>query len=120
MVTGKIPSSHGAVPPLLTSPDPPSALRHAAVGRVLGGGLSVSPPSIAAMQASAAARSPSAAGSWDGLRAMCRAAPPVPGPAAPGLCQVCKGPARRGCARCYQCELHAQSAPGLLADAKSL
>jgi hypothetical protein len=30
---------------------------------------------------------------------------------------VCKGPARRGCARCFQCELHAQSAPGLLADA---
>lgn len=69
------------------------------------------------MQASAAARSPSAAGSWDGLRAMCRAAPPVPGPVVPGLCQVCKGPARRGCARCYQCELHTQSAPGLLADA---
>jgi hypothetical protein len=69
------------------------------------------------MQASAAARSPSAAGSWDGLRAMCRAVPPVPGLVAPGLCQVCKGPARRGCARCYQCELHVQSAPGLLADA---
>jgi hypothetical protein len=48
---------------------------------------------------------------------MCRAAPSVPGPLAPGLCQVCKGSARRGCARCYQCELHAQSAPGLLADA---
>jgi hypothetical protein len=94
-------------------------LRQAAAGRLLGRGLSVSPPSIAAMQASAAARSPSAAGSWDGLRAMCQAAPPVPGPVAPGLCQVCKGPARRGCARCYQCELHVQSAPGLLADAKS-
>ena len=33
-----------------------------------------------------------------------------------GLCQVCKGPARPGYARCFQCELHAQSAPGLLAD----
>src|SRR5437762_794723 len=31
MVTGKIPSSHGAAPPLLTSPDPPSALRQAAL-----------------------------------------------------------------------------------------
>jgi len=117
---------------LLVSPDPPSplrqaavgpcgkqpsALRQAAVGRLLCRGLSVSPPSIAAMQASAAARSLSAAGSWDGLRAMCRAVPPVPGLVAPGLCQVCKGPARRGCARCYQCELHVQSAPGLLADA---
>jgi hypothetical protein len=27
------------------------------------------------------------------------------------------GPAGRGYARCFQCELHAQSAPGLLADA---
>ncbi len=85
------------------------------------------------MQASAAARFPSAArfppaaGSWDSLRALCQAAPPMPVPVAPGpvpvapgLCQVCTGPARHGCARCYQCELHAQSAPGLLADAKSL
>ncbi len=75
------------------------------------------------MQASAAARFPSAArfppaaGSWDSLRALCQAAPPMPVPVAPGLCQVCTGPARHGCARCYQCELHAQ---GLLADAKSL
>jgi hypothetical protein len=30
---------------------------------------------------------------------------------------VCQGPARPGYARCFQCELHAQSAPGLLADA---
>ena len=47
---------------------------------------------------------------------MCRAALPVPGPAASAVCQVCSGPARTGYARCYQCELHAQSAPGLLAD----
>jgi hypothetical protein len=33
-----------------------------------------------------------------------------------GLCLVCRGPVRPGYARCYQCELHAQSAPGLLAD----
>ena len=37
--------------------------------------------------------------------------------AAPGLCRACRGPARPGYARCFQCELHAQSAPGLLADA---
>ncbi len=33
------------------------------------------------------------------------------------MCQACQGPARPGYARCFQCELHAQSAPGLLADA---
>jgi hypothetical protein len=68
------------------------------------------------MQASAAARSPLAAKSWDGLRALCQAGLPVTGPAAPGLCQACQGPARQGYARCFQCELHAQTAPGLLAD----
>jgi len=41
---------------------------------------------------------------------------PVPRLAAAGLCQACKGPARPGYTRCFQCELHAQSAPGLLAD----
>ena len=40
----------------------------------------------------------------------------MPSPA-PGRCRVCQGPARPGYARCFQCELHAQSAPGLLADA---
>ena len=76
----------------------------------------MSPPSIAVMQAPAVARSTSASGSWDGLRAVRRAALPVPGPVAPAACQVCTGAARPGYARCYQCELHAQSAPGLLAD----
>jgi len=33
------------------------------------------------------------------------------------MCRVCQGAARPGYARCFQCELHAQSAPGLLADA---
>jgi len=66
------------------------------------------------MQASAAPRSPAAA--WDGLRARCREGLSLPGPA-PGRCRACQGPARPGYARCYQCELHAQSAPGLLADA---
>jgi hypothetical protein len=37
------------------------------------------------------------------------------GPA--GLCLVCAGPVRAGYLRCFQCDLHAQSAPGLLADA---
>jgi hypothetical protein len=38
-------------------------------------------------------------------------------PAVPaGLCLVCRGPARSGYLRCFQCDLHAQSAPGLLAD----
>jgi hypothetical protein len=54
---------------------------------------------------------------WDGLRALCQAVPPVPCAVASGVCQVCKGPARPGYAHCFQCELHAQSAPGMLADA---
>ncbi|HYB86339.1 MAG TPA: hypothetical protein VEC76_05775 [Streptosporangiaceae bacterium] len=53
---------------------------------------------------------------WDVLRAMGQAGRPVPRPV-PGRCRVCTGPARRGYARCFQCELHAQCAPGLLADA---
>lgn len=40
----------------------------------------------------------------------------APRPGCPGLCIVCRGPARAGCSRCYQCELHAESAPGGLAD----
>src|SRR5215470_14502211 len=68
------------------------------------------------MQASAAPRSLAGAAAWAGLRARCREGLPVPGPE-PGRCGACRGPARPGYARCYQCELHAQSAPGLLADA---
>src|SRR5215469_3114830 len=57
--------------------------------------------------------------SWDALRARARAAiaglpaPPEPGP---GVCAACRGPLRRGYSRCFQCSLHAQSAPGMLAD----
>ena len=68
------------------------------------------------MQTSVAPRPPRAAAAWDGLRARCREGLPVPHPA-PGRCRTCQGPVRPGYARCYQCELHAQSAPGLLADA---
>jgi hypothetical protein len=56
---------------------------------------------------------------WDILRARARAAtvglPAVPEPG-PGVCACCRGPARRGFARCFHCGLHAESAPGLLAD----
>jgi hypothetical protein len=56
---------------------------------------------------------------WDILRARARAAtaelPGVPEPG-PGVCACCHGPARRGFAQCFQCRLHAESAPGLLAD----
>jgi hypothetical protein len=52
---------------------------------------------------------------WDGLRAMGPAGRPVPHPV-PGRCRVCTGPAHPGYTRCFQCELHAQCAPGLLAD----
>jgi hypothetical protein len=40
-------------------------------------------------------------------------APQRPGP---GLCGCCRGPAARGQARCYQCDLHAELLPGLLPD----
>jgi hypothetical protein len=32
------------------------------------------------------------------------------------VCATCRGPARRGFARCFHCGLHAESAPGVLAD----
>jgi len=54
---------------------------------------------------------------WDRLRAMCQADLLTPRSTPPGLCRACMGPAGPGYARCFQCELHAQSAPGLLADA---
>jgi hypothetical protein len=56
---------------------------------------------------------------WDVLRARARAVtaglPGVPGPG-PGVCASCRGPARRGYAHCFNCGLHAETAPGLLAD----
>jgi hypothetical protein len=59
------------------------------------------------------------AGSWEILRNRARAAtaglPAVPEPG-PGVCASCRGPARRGFTRCFHCGLHAESAPGLLAD----
>ncbi len=64
---------------------------------------------------------PSKAGAlpWDILRARVRAAtaglPAVPEPG-PGVCACCRGPSGRGFARCFQCRLHEESAPGLLAD----
>src|SRR5947207_4677247 len=58
-------------------------------------------------------------GDWEILRARARAAsaglPAVPEPG-PGVCTTCRGPARRGFARCFHCGLHVESAPGLLAD----
>ncbi len=39
-----------------------------------------------------------------------------PAPGAAARCAGCLGPVRAGCARCYQCALHAESAPGGLAD----
>jgi hypothetical protein len=56
---------------------------------------------------------------WDVLRARSRAVtagqPGVPEPG-PGVCACCRGPARRGYAHCFHCGLHAETAPGLLAD----
>ena len=60
-----------------------------------------------------------AATGWDALRARAQAAtaglaaPPEPGP---GVCASCRAPLRPGYARCFQCDRHAETAPGMLAD----
>ncbi len=57
---------------------------------------------------------------WDRLRAQVRCQAPhlhQPLAVAAGLCASCRGPASHGYARCYQCNLHEESAPGMLADA---
>jgi hypothetical protein len=62
---------------------------------------------------------PAGTACWDVLRAQARAVttglpePPAPGP---GVCAACRGPAGRGYTRCFLCGLHAECAPGLLAD----
>lgn len=56
---------------------------------------------------------------WRELHAVVRAQQPrlsAPQPAGSGLCVVCHGPAGRGSARCYPCDLHRQCAQGSLAD----
>jgi endonuclease III len=57
--------------------------------------------------------------SWASLRAQVRrqaAGLAAPGPPGPGQCRTCRGPAHPGYTRCFQCRLHAESAPGSLAD----
>ena len=57
--------------------------------------------------------------SWASLRAQVRrqaAGLAAPGPPGPGQCRTCRGPAQPGYTRCFQCRLHAESAPGSLAD----
>jgi len=62
---------------------------------------------------------PAVALPWGILKARVRAAtaglPAVPEPG-PGVCACCHGPARPGFPRCFHCCLHAETAPGLLAD----
>jgi hypothetical protein len=58
-------------------------------------------------------------GAWEWLRSRVRSQAPelsAPQPPGAGLCASCRGPARPGGTRCYQCDLHAQCAPGGLAD----
>jgi hypothetical protein len=65
------------------------------------------------------ASTPDPQAAWRRLRRRVRAQAPrlsAPGPAGPELCPACWGPASPGGARCYQCGLHAQCAPGSLAD----
>ncbi len=57
---------------------------------------------------------------WDRLRSVvaaqaCSLHPPLP--PGPGVCAACRGPARADYLHCFHCGVHAQSAPGLLADA---
>ena len=62
---------------------------------------------------------PAAALLWEGLRAQARlpgAGLTGPGPPGHGQCATCRGPAGGGFARCFQCALHAEIAPGALAD----
>ena len=62
---------------------------------------------------------PAAAVLWEGLRAQVRLqAAWLTGlrPPGHGQCATCRGPAGGGFARCFQCALHAESAPGALAD----
>lgn len=55
---------------------------------------------------------------WAEMCGLVREAPALnaPEPGAARLCRVCRGPARRSSTRCFQCELHSQSASGSLAD----
>jgi hypothetical protein len=60
-----------------------------------------------------------AAAAWERLRAQVGAQAPLltaPDPAARGLCELCRGPARPRRTRCYHCELYAGCLPGLLPD----
>jgi hypothetical protein len=55
---------------------------------------------------------------WGQLRVQVHDQVPLlsaPQPGMPGLCAVCRGPAGRGSACCFQCDLHRQCAPGSLA-----
>jgi hypothetical protein len=57
---------------------------------------------------------------WAPLRRRLRSARPPLYPVEPltepGSCAVCRGPARPGFARCYQCDRHERAGRGLLAD----
>jgi len=79
----------------------------------------VGAPSYHRGMSAPASPGPASAVPWDVLRARARAAtmglPAVPGPG-PGVCACCHGRARPGFAWCFHCRLHAESAPGLLAD----
>jgi hypothetical protein len=61
----------------------------------------------------------SAPAGWSHLRALVRAQEQLlsaPQATSSWLCSVCRGPCGRRSARCYQCDLHLQCAPGSLAD----
>jgi hypothetical protein len=78
-------------------------------------GTSALQPNLARVDRCASALAPA----WSRLRSQGagrteRLSAPRPGGAR--QCAVCSGPARPGSARCYQCNLHAELAPGVLAD----
>jgi hypothetical protein len=67
----------------------------------------------------APARQPAGRLTWRELSDLVQHQAPLlsgPWPDLPGLCAVCHGPAAIGSARCFQCDLHSQCAPGSLAD----
>src|ERR1022692_1552215 len=67
----------------------------------------------------ALARQPAGRLTWRELRDLVQPQVPLlsaPRPGLRGLCGVCHGPAAAGSARCFQCDLHSQCAPGSLAD----
>ncbi len=85
-------------------------------GGLPGSGGAVCPPESWSGLAAAAGL----ASGWASLASLVGSQAPwlsAPPPARPGLCAACRIPVPGGNARCYPCAQHAETLPGLLADA---